>query len=318
MRKLCIWALLLVLIMAMTGCKNTEKVEGKIVDGKEVIAKVNDEYILKSDYDRQVALVKSALEANGQDFSTAEGKKVLQAIKETVLESMIDDQVILWQAGKNNITLDDEEFNEAISQLEQYHGGKDALETYLKQQGLDRESFEAQVKDQLIINKFREKLTQDVKVTEDEVKKYYEENKKMFELPSKEIRASHILVDTEEEAKELLAQIKAGADFAELAKKYSKDPGSKDQGGDLGYFSKGKMVPEFEKAAFALKPGSVSDVVKSEYGYHIIKVTGERTSLSFDDAKDYIKSNLENAKKDEEFAKHVEKWKKESRIEKYI
>ncbi len=318
MRKLCVSVLLITMLIAAVGCQNAEKTEGKIIDGKEVIAKVNDEYILKADFDRQVAQVKSVLEANGQDFSTVEGKKILQDIKETVLESMINDQVILWQARKNNITLDDEEFNETIRQLEQYHGGRDALETYLKQQGFDRQSFEAQVKDQLIINKFREKLTSNVKVTEAEVKKYYDENKEMFELPSPEIRASHILVDTEEEAREILGKIRDGADFEELAKKYSKDPGSKDLGGDLGYFSKGKMVPEFEKAAFALKPGEVSDIVKSEYGYHIIKVTGERTSLSFDDAKEYIKSNLENTKKDEEFAKHLEEWKKQSHIEKYL
>lgn len=318
MRKLCVSVLLITMLIAAVGCQNAEKTEGKIIDGKEVIAKVNDEYILKADFDRQVAQVKSVLEANGQDFSTVEGKKILQDIKETVLESMINDQVILWQARKNNITLDDEKFNETIRQLEQYHGGRDALETYLKQQGFDRQSFEAQVKDQLIINKFREKLTSNVKVTEAEVKKYYDENKEMFELPSPEIRASHILVDTEEEAREILGKIRDGADFEELAKKYSKDPGSKDLGGDLGYFSKGKMVPEFEKAAFALKPGEVSDIVKSEYGYHIIKVTGERTSLSFDDAKEYIKSNLENTKKDEEFAKHLEEWKKQSHIEKYL
>ncbi len=320
MRTIKISILLLICAIAMAGCQNVEKVEtqGKIIDGKEVIAKVNDELILKSDYDRQVSQVKSALEANGQDFSTDEGKKVLKEIKEKVLESMISDQLILQQAEKDNITLSEEEFEQAISDLEQYHGGKDALDKYLEQQGLDRSSFEKLVKEQLVINQFKEKLTSDIKVTDEEVKKFYEDNKAMFELPAQEIRASHILVDTENEAKKILAEIKAGGDFAELAKDYSKDPGSKELGGDLGYFSKGKMDPEFEKAAFALKPGEISDVVKTTFGYHIIKVTGERTSLSFDDAKDYIKSNLENTKKEEEFNKYLDEWKKQSKIEKYL
>ena len=100
MRKLCVSVLLITMLIAAVGCQNAEKTEGKIIDGKEVIAKVNDEYILKADFDRQVAQVKSVLEANGQDFSTVEGKKILQDIKETVLESMINDQVILWQARK--------------------------------------------------------------------------------------------------------------------------------------------------------------------------------------------------------------------------
>jgi foldase protein PrsA len=320
MKTIKVLMVLLILVIAMTGCQNIEKVEtqGKIIDDKEVIAKVNDEYILKTDYDRQVAQVKSALEANGQDFSTVEGKKVLKDVKEKVLEAMISDKLILQQAKKDNVALQEGEFEQAISDLEQYHGGKDALETYLKQQGFDRESFETLVQEQLIMNHFKEKLTSHIKVTDEEVKKYYDDNKAMFELPAPEIRASHILVDTENEAKRLLAEIKNGADFDELAKEHSKDPGSKELGGDLGYFAKGKMVPEFERAAFALKPGEISDVVKSEHGYHIIKVTGERTSVSYDDAKDYIRYNLENSKKEEEFAKSLDKWEKQSKIEKYL
>ena len=321
MKRLIVLLLLAAIIFTASACQNIEKVEpkeGRIVDGQEVIAKGNDEFILKSDFDREVANVKRVLEANGLDFSTAEGKKILREVKEKVLESMINDRLILWQAREHNIALDEEEFNEAMEQLEKYHGGKDALETYLKQQGYHRDTFEEEVRDRLIINKFKEKLTADVKVTDEEVKKYYEENKAMFELPSPEIRASHILVDTEEEAREILKKIKEGADFAELAKQYSKDPGSKDLGGDLGYFAKGKMVPEFDEAAFALNPGEVSDVVKSEYGYHIIKVTGKRSSLSFEDAKEDIRSNLESAKKDKEFAKYVEEWEKQSQIEKYL
>jgi len=321
MKKLMVLLLFAALIVTVSACENIEKVEpkeGRVIDGQEVIAKVNDVFILKSDFDRQVAQVKSVLEANGQDFATADGKKVLKVVKETVLDSMINDQLLLWQAKENNITLDDEEFKQAIEELEKYHGGKDALDTYLQQQGFDRETFEAQVRDQLIINKFKDKLTSHVKVSEDEIKKYYEENKEMFELPSPEIRASHILVDTEEEAREILAKIRGGADFAELAKQYSKDTATKDSGGDLGYFAKGKMSQEFDEVAFALNPGEVSDVVKTEDGYHIIKVTGKRTSLSLEDAREYIKYKLESDKKEEEISKYLEKWEKQSKIEKYL
>lgn len=304
----------------ISGCQNVEKVEkqGKVIDGKEVIAKVNDEYILKSDYDYQVAQVKSALEANGQDFSKDEGKKILEEIKKQVLDAMINDKIALQQAEKEGVSLSDEEFRDAMNSLEEYHGGKDALDKYISQQGLDRDSFEKSVKEQLIINKFKDKITADVKVADEEIKKFYEENKAMFELPAPEIRASHILVDTQEEAEKILAEVKAGADFAELAKKYSKDPATKDIGGDLGYFSKGKMDAEFEKAAFALKTGQVSDVVKTSFGYHIIKVTGERNSLSFEDAESYIKSHLEDSKREDEFNKNIEEWKKQAKIEKYL
>ncbi|RKL62529.1 peptidylprolyl isomerase [Thermoanaerobacteraceae bacterium SP2] len=308
------------IIIGISGCGIIQKdtTEGKVIDGKEVIAVVNGENILKSDFDSQVNQVKSALEANGQDFSTDEGKKNLQEIKKKVLDSMIKDVLSLQQAKKENVTLKPNQMQEAVSQLETYHGGKDALDNYLKQQGMDWKSFEKLLQDQLIINNLKEKLTANVKVSDEDVKKYFDSNKDMFKLPSPEIRASHILVPTEDEANKVLAEIKAGEDFAELAKKYSTDPGSKDKGGDLGYFGKGKMVPEFEKAAFALKQGEVSQPVKTQFGYHIIKVTGERTSLSFDDVKDYIKSNLLTSKKDEEFNKFLDQWQKQSKIEKYL
>ncbi|HHW01919.1 MAG TPA: peptidylprolyl isomerase [Thermoanaerobacterales bacterium] len=308
------------ILIGISGCGIIQKdtTEGRIIDGKEVIAVVNGENILKSDFDIQVNQVKSALESNGQDFSTNEGKKNLQEMKKKVLDSMIKDVLALQQAKKENVTLKTGQLEEAISQLETYHGGKDALDNYIKQQGLDRKSFEKLLQDQLIINNLKDKLTADVKVTDEDVKKYFDSNKDMFKLPSPEIRASHILVPTEDEANKVLAEIKAGKDFAELARKYSTDPGSKEKGGDLGYFGKGQMVPEFEKAAFALKPGQVSQPVKTQYGYHIIKVTGERTSLSFEDVKDYIKSNLESSRKDEEFSKFLDQWQKQSKIEKYL
>lgn len=312
--------LAMAILIGISGCGILQKdtTEGKVIDGKEVIAVVNGENILKSDFDSQVSQVKSALEANGQNFSTDEGKKNLQEMKQKVLDSMIKDVLSLQQAKKENVTLEPNQLEEAISQLEAYHGGKDALDNYLKQQGMDRKSFEKLLQDQLIINNLEEKLTADVKVTDEEVKKYFDSNQDMFKLPSPEIRASHILVATEAEANKLLDEIKAGKDFAELAKQYSTDKASKDNGGDLGYFGKGTMDPEFEKAAFALKQGEVSQPVKTQFGYHIIKVTGERASLGFDDVKDYIKSNLESSKKNEEFNKYLDQWQKQSKIEKYL
>lgn len=319
LRKALSFLMVITILIAGTGCNLVEKKEstGKVIDGKEVVAKVNDEYILKSDFDIQFNQIESALKAGGQEFSSKEGKKNLDEVKRKLLDSMINDELTLQEAKKNNVKLSEGELKETIDQIEEYHGGKEALHKYIKEQGLTVKKFENIIEEQLIINKFKEKLTSDVKVTEEEVKKYYDENKELYQLSSPEIRASHILVDTEDEAKKLLSELKAGADFAELAKKYSKCP-SKEKGGDLGFFGKGQMDPEFEKAAFALKPGQLSDIVKTSHGYHIIKVTDERSSLTFDDVKDYIKKELENNKKEEKFNEYLEKWKKQSKIERYM
>jgi len=124
-------------------------------------------------------------------------------------------------------------------------------------------------------------------------KAYYDDQVKALK-PRDEVQARHILVETEEEAKDLKAKIDAGADFATLAKERSKDPGTKDDGGMLGYFSTGQMVPQFEQAAFALQKGEVSNPVKSQFGWHLIKVEDRRQKPppSFEDVKDRILASM--------------------------
>jgi len=127
--------------------------------------------------------------------------------------------------------------------------------------GLDMGKFRDLIKDDIYVQKLNMKLYEEVKVTPDDLR---------------EVQASHILLSDEATARLVLGQVKSGANFASLAKKYSRDPGSASQGGSLGYFTTGTMVPAFDKAAFALKVGEVSGIVQSPFGYHIIKVTDSR------------------------------------------
>ncbi|HRK17466.1 MAG TPA: peptidylprolyl isomerase [Hyphomicrobiaceae bacterium] len=130
-------------------------------------------------------------------------------------------------------------------------------------------------------------------VKESDAKAFYDEQVKAMK-PQEEVKAAHILVEDEAKAKELAEKIAKGGDFAALAKEHSKDPGSKDQGGDLGFFGRGQMVPEFEKAAFETEKGKVSAPVKSAFGWHIVKVEDKRTKEppSFDSVKDRILGSL--------------------------
>jgi peptidyl-prolyl cis-trans isomerase C len=128
-------------------------------------------------------------------------------------------------------------------------------------------------------------------VTEQSVKKAYDDALKQM-AGDQEVRARHILVPTEAEAKKILEEIKKGTDFAEMAKQKSKDPGAASEGGDLGYFTKDQMVPEFSEAAFKLNKGELSDPVKTQFGWHIIKVEDKRAkpAPSFDEVKDQVKA----------------------------
>jgi peptidyl-prolyl cis-trans isomerase D len=131
-----------------------------------------------------------------------------------------------------------------------------------------------------------------IEIGEDEIEFYYNTHIDEFEHPES-IRARHILFDDEDIAKDVLEKLKNGADFSELAKEYSKGP-TKDTGGDLGYFERGKMVPEFEDIAFALEVGEISEIVKTQFGYHIIKLEDRKEPYTekFDEVKEKIKSKL--------------------------
>ena len=130
-------------------------------------------------------------------------------------------------------------------------------------------------------------------MTEAEARKIYDEQVKLLK-PVEEVSARHILVDTEAEAKALKEKIDKGADFAQLAKENSKDPGSKDDGGDLGYFGHGQMVPQFEDVVFKLKKGEVSDPVKTQFGWHLVKLEDRRVKQppAFEIVKDRIMQSL--------------------------
>jgi peptidyl-prolyl cis-trans isomerase C len=147
--------------------------------------------------------------------------------------------------------------------------------------------------------------------TDDAMKKVYEEASKQIS-GEQEVRARHILVETEDEAKAVVEELKKGADFAELAKKKSKDPGASD-GGDLGFFTKEQMVPEFSAAAFALEPGKISDPVKSQFGWHVIKVEEKRNRKPPD--FDQVKGQIETYVTRKAQAEYVSKLREAAKIE---
>ncbi len=148
--------------------------------------------------------------------------------------------------------------------------------------------------------------------TDDAMKKVYDEASKQIE-GEQEVHARHILVETEDEAKAIEAELKKGADFATLAKAKSKDPGGASDGGDLGFFTKDQMVPEFSAVAFSLEPGKISDPVKTQFGWHIIKVEEKRNRKAPDFAQ--VKPQIENYVTRKAQAEYVAKLREGAKIE---
>lgn len=158
-----------------------------------------------------------------------------------------------------------------------------------------------------------------ISVTEDEIKTYFEENKDSFDQ-KEQVKASHILVEDEATAKKVKEELDNGKDFAELAKEYSIDTSNAAAGGDMGYFVKGEMAEEFEKAAFSLKPNTISNPVKTEFGYHIIKVTDKKAAKAavFEDHKAEINDILFDEKIQEEYPYWLEEKKSDYKIKSYL
>lgn len=199
-----------------------------------------------------------------------------------------------------------------------------------RDKGLDKrlhikEQIELYSIDLLTSEYLKEEVIAKIDVTEDDIKSYYKTHQEEFEVPEM-IRVRHILIRNpmsksdstddknkrKEKAEEVLKKIKAGEDFAGLASEYSEDQGSKEKGGDLGLITKGMMAPELEKVAFSLKPGEVSDIIETRYGFHIIKVEEKRESFiePYEKIKDKVKERLFNDLKKtrvEEFIRKIEK-----------
>lgn len=173
------------------------------------------------------------------------------------------------------------------------------------------------IKEQLLIETLlKKKITADTQMSEDDVKKYYEDHKEEFRK-DREINTRHILLKTEEEAKQVQSKLQKGEDFTELAKKYSIDPNVRQSGGEIGFQPKGSLIPEYESAAFKLtKVGQVSGIVKTQFGYHIIRLEGVKppTYVPLEEVKDFIKQKNAQEKQKEVLEKYIEELKKNAKI----
>lgn len=206
------------------------------------------------------------------------------------LDNLIQDELVKQEAKKKRIVISAKDVDAEIAKIKKQFPSEADFQSALQNAGMTLDDLKKQTPMQLRIRKL---IEPSVKVSDDDVKNYFEANKASYGQPE-QVRASHILVATEAEANDILKQLKSGADFAKLAKDKSLDTGSKNAGGDLGYFGKGVMVAEFEQAAFSLKVGELSGPVKSQFGYHIIKVTDHKAAkaATLDEKKAEIKEQL--------------------------
>jgi peptidyl-prolyl cis-trans isomerase C len=269
------------------------------------VALVEGKKITRAELEKEFA---NALNAVGKTADTLSPQETQEAYR-AVLEDMIIDRLLRTRSA--GVKISDEELNKSLQQLKSQFSSDADLNAALKKTGQTLDKVKENIRVSLQQQKWIESQVADkIIVTEADAKAFYDANPDKFKEPET-IRASHILIMVPEDAtpevaadKEKLAKatkdrITKGEDFAKVASEVSEDPGSKAKGGDLDYFPKGSMVPEFEDAAFKLKVGEVSDPVKSKYGWHIIKVTDKKEAhtITFDEVKDRLIEFLKDGKK---------------------
>ncbi len=294
--------------------------------GSEVIAKGKGLQIKRSQLDEAVVSLRGTAAARGQDLPPAQ----MGLIEQQLLDRLIQVQLLKNKATETDQTKGKELAEKRLADIKTRASTEEALNRQLKAVGLTQEQLRNQMIEECVAQTVLERELK-VNVTDDDVKKFYDDNPAKFEQPE-QVRASHILIGTRDAtgadlsddkkkekrklADDLLKRARAGEDFAKLAKDYSEDPGSKDRGGEYT-FPRGQMVPAFEAAAFALKTNEVSEVVTTQFGYHIIKLSEKIPAKKVEFAKvsDQIRDYLKQQAVQKDLSDYSAKLKKDAGVE---
>ena len=319
----------------------------------EAIIKVNDQNITQgqfdAEFDKQAG--NGIAKALGIDVKDDKNSFLYMLIKDRVVNELIVKALLNQEMQKRGIEVTNKDVDDAVKEIIDKVGSKEQLDALLKQNGISNSQFKKDLKEEVKMKKLAKELGSST-VSDAEAKKFYNDNISKFKHPDK-VRASHILISVnpqeieevvksdpnnknidetavkakvaaevqakEAKANQILAEAKKNpTQFAKLAKENSEDTATANKGGDLGFFAAKEMVPEFSKAAFSMKPNTISDKpVKTQFGYHIIMVTDRSAAGQdpFEKVKPSIKAYLENQKQIELIDKLTESLKKSAKIE---
>lgn len=340
MKKLTPFLLAGVLILGV-GCQNQETPEsptetsvetsetgealGTNESAGQLVAEVGDRVITRDYFNKNVALQTYGFEQlrNEEGEFNPETQAQLEQIREMLLDDMVDLNVVMILAEEAGLSVSDEELEEVVTNylsktieegVESPSETSLSIRQYFEDNNITEENIRSILHEQLLFQKYLEYIEED----------YFSNEENMAELEDNfvvEVKASHILVEDKEKADEIYAQA-TPENFAELATEYSNDPGSKDQGGDLGYFKPGMMIQEFSDKAFETPVGTIAEPVKTDYGYHIIYVTDAKTmadirSTEEPDAIQQAETTMKQSLLSEEYFKIINKAKESIQVNTY-
>jgi peptidyl-prolyl cis-trans isomerase C len=291
---------------------------------KDKAAVVNGTVITQAAYDQEVSRFQQQMQRMGQNVNPEQ----MGELKKKVLDSMINRELLLQECKRLGIKANDDEIDQQVAAIKSKVPNEADFTNMLTTLNVTEADFRNEIARDLTVKKFiMQEIAPKASVTPEESKAFYDAHPDLFKMPER-VHASHILVKVEPNAtqddkdkalkkmKDIQKRIKKGEDFATVAKEVSDCP-SKVNGGDLGVFPRGKMDPKFEDAAFALKPGEVSDIVETQFGYHLIKLTEKKEAgvEAYDNVKDVLEKRMRQDKIGQIVSQYIDGLKAKAKIE---
>jgi peptidyl-prolyl cis-trans isomerase C len=293
------------------------------------VARVNGKAILGRDLEQRV---QAELTPIGNPKWDSLREEFRQELISQSLGALIGTELVYQKAQAGGLKASEPEVQAEFAKLAKNFGGDAEMNVALANRGIDRAGLSRELEKSLTVAKFiQETIARKITITPAELSQYYEKHTEEFRHPDL-VRTSHILIlvktgATQEQesmakqrAEALLTRVKKGEDFAKLAKENSMDPASASQGGDVGLVPKGQLAREYEEVAFSLPPGGISDVVRTQFGFHIIKVTDKKNAglATLDEARAELTQFLKRQKTDQDLAKLVNELRTQAKISVYL
>ncbi len=285
----------------LPGSASAEEAAIETSSAGEAVVVVNDEAVTKGQVDRELSGHQQKMMRSGQALTP----ELVAGLREQVIENLIDRTLLHQQSVKEGIVVSDEEVDEQFGEIQRQFPSEDAFNSALEQMNMTKELIREELRGGIAVHKFvNENFGKSAEISEKEAQTFYDSHPEAFVSPE-QVRARHILIRADPEGgdeagdeavkalQEIRKEAEAGKDFGELAGEHSQCP-SKEQGGDLGYFPRGKMAKPFEDAAFALEPGELSEVVQTQFGHHLIKLEDRKAegTLPFEDVQEKLRIYL--------------------------
>ena len=304
---------------------STAPVDNKPIELPEVVASVNGQNITKQQLQE---LFNAAIQASGAKIGDLNAQQQLGGYTQ-LLQDLIMDKLVAEAASSEKVS--DADVDAELTKIKGQFPDEKAFQDQIAQAGMTPEKLKENIRTGLQQSRWMKSQVKSSEVTDDQAKTFYESNIKEFEQPET-VKASHILfmVDPdasadvvkqkEEAAMKAAARATAGEDFTKLAKELSEEPGASESGGDLGFFPKDRMVPEFAEVAFLQKVGDISKPVKTQFGWHVIKVTDKKEAgtVPFDQVKEQVVSYLKSNNQREAVQAVLNKLKESAKIETFL